>query len=115
MIMFGFVGANLVGMYTACSVIGFALLGVVSGLYSTSARMYPADIRNSGVALAIGFGRAGAIIGPAVAGILRDADVTVTTLFYLFAVPLLISAVSMFVIKFDDPITVGAKAKKQAA
>jgi benzoate transport len=115
MIMFGFVGANLIGMYTACSVIGFALLGVVSGLYSTSARMYPADIRNSGVALAIGFGRAGAIIGPAVAGILRDANFTVTTLFYLFAVPLLISAVSMFVIKFDDPITVGAKAKKQTA
>ncbi len=115
MVLFGFVGANLIGMYTACSVIGFALLGVVSGLYSTSARMYPADIRNSGVALAIGFGRAGAIIGPALAGILLDFNFTITTLFYLFAIPLLVSAISMFVIKFDDPITVGARAKKQAA
>lgn len=115
MIIFGVVGANLTGMYAANSVIGFALLGVVSGLYSSSARMYPAEFRNSGVAAAIGFGRVGAIIGPALAGVLLDFNFTVTTIFYLFAIPLLVSAVSMFVIKYDDPITLGAKAQKQIA
>ncbi len=40
---------------------------------------------------------------------------SVTTIYYLFAIPLLLSAVAFFVIKYDDPITVGAKAKKQVA
>lgn len=115
MVSFGLVGANLTGMYAANSVIGFTLLGVVSGLYSSAARMYPAEFRNSGVALAIGFGRAGAIIGPALAGILLDFQFTVTTIFYLFALPLFVSALCFFVIKYDDPITVGSRAKQQAA
>jgi AAHS family 4-hydroxybenzoate transporter-like MFS transporter len=115
MVAFGLAGANLTGMYVADCIIGFGFLGVVTGLYTSSARMYPAEIRNSGVALAIGFGRIGAIIGPSLAGYMLTFGLTVTTIYYLFAIPLLLSALAFFVIKYDDPITVGSKAAKQAA
>lgn len=106
LVLFGLAGPDLGLIYGACVVIGFALLGVISGLYTTSARLYPVKTRNSGVGLAIGMGRVGAIIGPSLAGFLIEAGWTTSMNFYFFAAPLVIAAAIFFYLHYDDPKTI---------
>jgi AAHS family 4-hydroxybenzoate transporter-like MFS transporter len=105
MSLFAISGGSLSSMYFGMLVAGFALLGVVTGLYSTSARMYPAKTRSSGVGMALGMGRFGAILGPFFAGYTFSWGWSARPNFYFFAVPLLITCVLFFFIHYDDPKT----------
>ncbi len=71
--------------------IGLLLQGGFTGLYAVAAKVYPTEIRATGVGWAIGLGRFGAVVGPYVGGILIDMNVSMEFNFMLFAVPLLIS------------------------
>ncbi len=72
--------------------IGFFVQGGFNSFFPTATRIYPDAIRSTGVGLAMGMGRFGAIIGPALFGILTDAGFSIATRFLIFSIPLLISA-----------------------
>lgn len=73
--------------------IGLFLQGGFSGFYSLAAKLYPADVRSSGIGWAIGIGRGGAIIGPLAGGLLLAREIPLWAIFAAFAVPLVISGV----------------------
>ena len=52
--------------------IGFLMNGCISGLYAINPTLYATHIRSTGVGVAIGVGRLGAILAPTIAGILLD-------------------------------------------
>ena len=73
--------------------IGLFLQGGFSGFYSLAAKLYPADVRSSGIGWAIGMGRGGAIIGPLAGGLLLAREVPLWGVFLAFAIPLVVSGV----------------------
>ena len=73
-------------------VTGFFSFGALVGLYALAASLYPAAYRATGVGLAIGAGRLGAILGPLLAGSLIAIGWPMGHYFALLAVPLLVAA-----------------------
>lgn len=72
-------------------VIGFLLQGGFTGLYAAAAKMYPTEIRTTGVGWGIGLGRFGAVAGPYLGGVLIAQGVSMEVNFILFALPMFIS------------------------
>ncbi len=70
--------------------IGVFVQGGFNGIWPTLARVYPSEIRTTGVGLTVGIGRFGAILGPSLFGILTDAGLNKAALFFLFSIPLLL-------------------------
>ncbi len=68
-------------------IIGVLFQGGFTGLYAVAAKVYPVEIRSTGVGWAIGLGRIGAVIGPGVAGFLIAAGLSMSINFFIFAVP----------------------------
>ncbi len=71
-------------------VVGVMLQGGFTGLYAVAAKLYPTDIRGTGVGWAIGLGRFGAVVGPAIAGLTIAAGVSMSLNFVIFAVPMIL-------------------------
>ncbi|MBW1851623.1 MAG: MFS transporter [Deltaproteobacteria bacterium] len=90
MIIFAFLsGADHLLIYLF--VIGFLQQGGFTGMYAVSAKIYPTEIRTTGVGWAIGLGRFGAVVGPYVGGVLIARGVSMEMNFIIFAIPLFIS------------------------
>jgi len=79
--------------------VGIFLFGSMIGLYALVPGQYPTSIRTTGMGFAIGIGRIGAIISPLIAGVLLDNQWQTSTLFYVFAAPLIISMIAVSFIK----------------
>ncbi|RFS17445.1 MFS transporter [Emticicia sp. C21] len=73
--------------------LGFGIQGGFVGLYAVAARMYPTEFRTTGVGWAIGAGRLGGIIGPAVGGILIGMGLSLSTNFLIYAIPTVLAGV----------------------
>lgn len=71
--------------------IGLTLQGGFSGFYALCAELYPPEMRSSGTGWAVGIGRGGAILGPALGGMLLAAKMPLWAVFLSFAVPLILS------------------------
>ena len=82
-------GISLLLIYLA--VIGFTLQGGFTGLYAVAAKIYPTELRSTGVGWAIGLGRFGAVVGPYVGGVLIAGGVSMEINFLIFAIPLMTS------------------------
>jgi benzoate transport len=67
---------------------GILQQGGFTGLYAVAAKVYPTEIRSTGIGWAIGLGRSGAVVGPAAAGFLIAAGFSMSANFYIFAVPM---------------------------
>lgn len=65
--------------------------GGFTGLYAVAARLYPTEIRTTGVGWAIGAGRIGAILGPSLAGFILGAGISINWTFVIFGLPLVIA------------------------
>jgi len=78
--------------------LGFTIQGGFVGLYAVAARMYPTEFRTTGVGWAIGAGRLGGVIGPALGGILVGMGWTMATNFMIFAIPTLLAGVVTYYI-----------------
>jgi len=85
-------------MFLLILLIGFAVQGGMTGFYPAAARVYPLNIRTTGIGWTMGIGRTGAIAGPALFGIIFDAGVSIQILFIIFSVPLFIAGISAFFI-----------------
>lgn len=113
MIMLFFFGAAvlmcLFGQFTGSAMvlvmfalIGFTFQGGFNVLYAVAARIYPTEIRTTGIGWAIGAGRLGAVIAPIVAGYLVGAGLSIDTLFIIFAVPSVIAGIATISIKSPE-------------
>ncbi len=71
--------------------IGALLQAGFTGLYAVAAKIYPTEIRATGVGWAIGLGRFGAVVGPYIGGVLIDQQVSMELTFMIFALPVLAS------------------------
>lgn len=70
--------------------IGIAQQGGFTGLYAVATHIYPTEIRSTGVGWAIGLARFGAVLGPAIAGVMIASGVSMAGNFYIFAIPMAI-------------------------
>ncbi|GAA4641431.1 MFS transporter [Gordonia humi] len=122
------IGASIafVAMSTALGSLATALIAAIAvgvfvnasatGLYALAPDCYPTAVRATGVGWVSAVGRLGAILSPTLAGILLDRDWSPSSLFLLFAIPLLIGAVLVAVISLPttDRARSGARRAAQA-
>jgi MFS transporter, AAHS family, 4-hydroxybenzoate transporter len=78
--------------------IGFFVQGGFNAFFPTATKIYPSAMRSTGVGLAMGIGRFGAILGPFIFGVLSDAHLSVPTLFTIFSMPLLVAGFMAYTI-----------------
>jgi MFS transporter, AAHS family, 4-hydroxybenzoate transporter len=91
-----------IGMPTAFMVLlfcaGLFTIGGQTALNAAASSLYPAQLRATGLGAALAVGRIGSIAGPAVGGLLIAAQMPVSALFFIVAVPALLSASVMVAI-----------------
>jgi len=78
---------------------GILQQGGFVGLYAIAVKVYPTEIRSTGVGWAIGLGRSGAVLGPAAAGVLIAAGLSMSANYYVFAVPMAIGGLISYWLK----------------
>ena len=79
--------------------LGFGIQGGFVGLYAVATRIYPTEFRTTGVGWAIGAGRLGGVIGPALGGILVGMGLTISINFLIFALPTFLAGIVTMSIK----------------
>jgi MFS transporter, AAHS family, 4-hydroxybenzoate transporter len=89
---YGSISLNTILIFVLSFLIGLSVQGGFNGIYPVLSRVYPAEIRTTGVGFAVGVGRFGAVLGPTVFGMLSDMGMGITFLFALLCVPLAIFA-----------------------
>ncbi len=85
-------------MFSTALLLGFFIFGAMVGLYALAPQLYPVNARAAGLGLAIGVGRFGAVLSPALAGILFDHGWTRPGGFIAFAAPLLLSLLAVLLL-----------------
>lgn len=90
MVIFAYAPNNLTLLMTLILLIGVLQQGGFTGLYAAASKVYPTEIRSTGIGWAIGLGRWGAVVAPAVAGYLIVAGFDMAANFIFFAVPMAI-------------------------
>lgn len=83
-------------LLSVITLIGFSQQGGFVGLYAIAAKVYPTQIRSTGVGWAIGLGRFGAVVGPAIAGYTIALGISAANNFALFALPMIVASVIAF-------------------
>ena len=101
MMAFGYVTGNWL-VLMVFGLIGFGVQGGLIGLYAVGARIYPAEVRNTGIGWAIGAGRTGAIISPMIGGWLAARGVSPASSLFIFAFPLLIACVAIWTLRSKE-------------
>jgi MFS transporter, AAHS family, 4-hydroxybenzoate transporter len=107
--LFGFAGKDL-GLILLSAALGGA--GNITGQVTANAlaaAYYPTYVRATGVGWALGIGRIGAILGPAIGGILLAFNVGPQTLFLIAAVPSLVAVVAVLVLMRVELAQVAAR------
>ena len=99
MLFYGLVELSLVYLMLVAAVMGFFLIGAMIGLYTIAPSVYPANVRVSGVGLAIGIGRIGAIVAPLAGGIILNSGYSTDEIFVIFSIPLILAALAVYKIK----------------
>ncbi len=100
--LFGFLPQSVPLLLTVGFLIGFFVMGGFIGLYSVAARIYPTELRTTGIGWTIGVGRIGAIMGPYLGGIMIALHWSTATSFVFFAIPLLVAGFAAFTIRAKE-------------
>jgi benzoate transport len=93
MVIFAAIPGDIDLLLTLIFIIGLLQQGGFTGLYAAAAKAYPTSMRSTGIGWSIGLGRFGAVAGPAVAGYQIAGGLDMAANFYIFAVPLAVSAI----------------------
>lgn len=75
-------GGNVFAALVTGTLVGVTLLGAQALLYGIAPQCYPAEVRGTGVGLAVSVGRLGSIVGPLFAGILLASGMGPQQLLY---------------------------------
>jgi MFS family permease len=106
---FGLWASSLGSALVLAVVLGIALNAGVVGLYALVPD-FPAEVRTTAAGLGIGLGRVGAIVAPLVTGALVDGGWQIPTIYFLFAVPVLLAAVAAGLVRRRPAaVTAGAQ------
>ncbi len=81
-------------------VAGWCIVGGQPAINALSASFYPTYLRSTGVGAGLGVGRTGAIIGPYLGGVLLAQQWTPQQLFWVAAVPALVSTAVILALRF---------------
>ena len=101
MLLFSLFSSEKIGILVLVTGIGLLLQGGFVGMYALPAKLYPTDIRNTGVGWAIGLGRLGAVFGPALAGYLIARGVSIELNFAIFSIPVLVACAGVMTLKIS--------------
>lgn len=94
----GFIGKSEILLNLGVFFAGLFVVGSQGGLNAIASLAYPKAIVATGVGWALGVGRLGSIIGPLIGGLLLAAQIPSRTIFIIGAVPMLICALSCFLL-----------------
>lgn len=94
-LIYGWSGANLALLMVLSGAMGFFLVGAMIGLYTIAPELYDPVSRVTGVGLAIGVGRLGAIAAPFAGGLMLEAQMGVGYIYGAFAAPLIFAALAV--------------------
>jgi benzoate transport len=100
--IFGFVPATTTALLTATLAIGFCLYASINSMYAVVPPVFPATVRTTGTGLAMSVGRLGAVVGPALAGVLMSAGWDRPAYCLVLAAPMLIAAASLYWVRNFD-------------
>jgi MFS transporter, putative metabolite:H+ symporter len=89
---------SLVGLMAAGIFLSFFNLGAWGALYAYTPEQYPTSIRATGAGMAAAFGRIGGIFGPLLVGSLVTQGVSVTAIFTLFCLSVLVAVLAVAVL-----------------
>ena len=101
--VFGHGQTDLERLSLICAVAGFCTNGAVVGIYAVLARAFPTDVRATGTGFAIGIGRGGAMLAPAIAGLLFQAGFGLQSVALLMGAGSLASAACLSQVRFRTP------------
>lgn len=87
--------------------VGMLLNGCVTGMYTITPQSYPFQLRSTGVGIALGVGRIGAIMGPLVVGYLVDSGWSPLALYVGAAVVMLVVAVAIGAVQGPATLVAG--------
>jgi len=96
MVLYGTITLTYALIFFITFLIGIFVQGGFNGYWPATTRVYATEVRTTGVGWAVGAGRFGAILGPAIFGILSDMNLSVPLLFILFSLPLLVSGLAVY-------------------
>ena len=96
---YGYADSELRTLMILSAMMGFFLIGAMIGLYTIGPALYDSKSRVTGVGLAIGVGRLGAIAAPFAGGLMLEADLDVRLIYAVFAAPLVLAAFAVRSIK----------------
>ena len=99
MVVFATVPNQLTVLMVVIFLVGALLQGGFVGLYAVAGKVYPTEVRSTGIGWAIGLGRLGAVVGPAAAGFLIASGMSMSANYYVFAVPLAVSGLMAYRLK----------------
>lgn len=97
--IFGFSANYLPLLFILIAFIGFTIFGAMAGLYATAPAVFPPQVRATGTGIVLGLARFGATLGPYIGGLLIAAELPRGYYFFILALPLLLAAVCVLVIK----------------
>ncbi|MBM7693467.1 putative MFS transporter [Peribacillus deserti] len=87
---------SLTLLITSGIFLSFFNLGAWGALYAYTPEQYPTIIRGAGAGMAASFGRIGGVLGPLLVGYLVAQDTSITSIFTIFCVAVLIGAAAVF-------------------
>jgi benzoate transport len=99
MLIFGAVAMPVWLTLLMALLVGATVQGGFNGFWGLAARLYPPEMRSTGIGWALGVGRIGAVLGPVAGGLLVGAQATMAAIFALFAIPLVVAAALTLKIK----------------
>jgi MFS transporter, AAHS family, 4-hydroxybenzoate transporter len=98
--LIGTVGTSIIPLVLTVFGAGFCVVGGQIGANALTANSYPTPIRSTGVGWALGIGRIGSIIGPAIGGLLLSLRWPTRQIFLVGAAPVLIASLAALCISF---------------
>jgi AAHS family 4-hydroxybenzoate transporter-like MFS transporter len=93
-------GLTLTALGVIVFIAGWCVVGGQPAINALSATFYPTYLRSTGVGAGLGVGRTGAIIGPYLGGVLLAQQWTPQQLFWVAAVPALVSTAVILTMRF---------------
>jgi len=93
---------TLSGLAAVAAIAGFFTNSVIVGLYAYFAQVFPTHLRAGGIGFVIGMGRAGAMLGPILAGVLLDQGFGLSIVSFLMALGSLVALFMLLLLKTQD-------------
>ncbi len=106
LLIFGSASMPVLLTLVVAACVGITVQGAFNGFWPLAAKLYPTEMRGTGIGWALGVGRIGAVLGPVVGGVLVGAGFSIAAIFAVFAIPPVIAAALCLMIRDADIIDV---------